>query len=280
MFQAMLLDRLLDAFLVGNTSWCLSVLAGVSSLHSASTSDRGSRSAPPALLPPPLASPKNSGVPENENSGVHAMSDIFRKGFLAPTTGIGRGGAGVRERPFVASSPLSSNGNDNTGVSSGKSSDHDGDPTVAALCLSLLRRCLQAGGADARVLAAHVGIAMKGQGQRAARSRTRRGSEDSGTSNDGGVRRRFSSGDGVRDEVEGGDGGGEVGGGGGGWGGVGVGPPLTPALEVAVRLFADGYDVAVIIQKVSAYDVLPCPLVLDVEGYRSVLQTCRDEQQT
>lgn len=87
-----LLDRLLDGFLLGNTPWCLSVLAGVSSLH-ASTAKGGDV----ILMSPPAGDPpfrtatderqqKDCGAVGSGDysvGGVAAMSSVVSKGLLA-----------------------------------------------------------------------------------------------------------------------------------------------------------------------------------------------------
>lgn len=144
-------------------------------------------------------------------------------------------------------------------LASNRASNNDkegDDPTAAALSLCLFRRVLQAGGAGALSLAAGIGIATEGASRREEAVRSRRESEafsdqelyldDSGApiaqTREWGL------------QQPGGDGepgawGVEEGGGGRGVGmGLPFGPPLTPALEVAVRLLADGYNVVVTMQ--------------------------------
>lgn len=333
---------MLDAFLKGNTPWCLRVFSAMSALHSppAVTETPGDRDAASPLQSPSRSpssgfsrphSRRGGGILGREHAcgGLHTIFDIMSRGLLSPTTaappgvlgggaagGAAAGAAGRAARARVVARNGHINGHhhnrdqnhhhpDTNGESQHRENSaranegvdrttpgptkyassyygDDDDPIAAALCLQLLRRVLQAGGAEARAVAASVGISTH--------SRQASGS----AAGSGGIRRRgrdradsastsasfedpsdaFHRGGRGGDSwsvphspsaaPDSGSSGWEVGGegaavGGGGWRrrkaaaggsvvGLRCGPPMTPALEVAVRLLADGYNVMVMLQ--------------------------------
>lgn len=220
--------------------------------------------------------------------GVPAMSHVVRRGLLAihtpvstaVTTAEARGrrhnssGDVIKSRHAArmegesrsmsaGNGAVAENSASGNGASSSNSSGGEEDnPIASSLSLRLLRRVLQAGGGEARALASGIGVATEGAGKRGREARARRGSGMqmgvAAGDNEGGYYDDFGTpilegrGSGEGDEAgedgygawgaEGGDVGGYE------EGGVTCGPPLTPALEVAVRLFADGYNVAVTMQ--------------------------------
>ncbi|CBN79237.1 expressed unknown protein [Ectocarpus siliculosus] len=241
--QVALLDRTLDAFLSGNTEWCKSVLAGVAAKHASAArlEDASRSSSPPASTGNPSSVPRsndhvsvaNGTSKERDVGGVAVMSTVAKIGLLCV-------------RASSAAAPQSSK----PGETEANGGGGEDDPLAAALRLRLLRRVLQAGGADARAIAASVGLPTGAAAVRRGGERARESSE--GESNG---REEPSGVEGPIEEQQ--RGGGERGGGGGaggasdgnGEGGSGrrvrCGPPLTPALEVAMRLLADGYKCAV-----------------------------------
>lgn len=271
-----MLDGALDAFLVGNARWSKAVLTGVAKAHAAASklgSELGASDHPSANVSSlehggnrgggggrnsnnsgggrserngvmSNGSSSNSGGSSSEG-GVTVMSAVLRRGLLCPST----------SSPGPASNGIGGGGG-------GSGGDGD-DPVAAAVCLRLFRRVLQAGGAEGRAIAAAVGVPTEGavrrQGEEAAKAEREpagppggeEGEEEDGRGEGG------PSGDPGDDPVARGRGsddaerGGRAGGGdvdGAGRGRVRCAPPLTPALEVAVRLLADGYGVVVLFQ--------------------------------
>lgn len=234
-----MLDRTLDAFLTGNIEWCKSVLAGVAAKHaSAARLGDASRSSPPASTGNPSSAPRsndddsvaNGTSKEQDVGGVAVMSTVAKIGLLCV-------------RASSSAAPQSSK--------RGETEPNGGedDPLAAALRLRLLRRVLQAGGPDARAIAAGVGVPTGAASVRRGGEPVRESSAGEGNGREepsgveGPIEEEEQRGDGERG---GGGGGGSDGSGGGGSGRrIRCGPPLTPALEVAMRLLADGYKCAV-----------------------------------
>ncbi|CAM9266475.1 unnamed protein product, partial [Hapterophycus canaliculatus] len=263
------LDRALDAFLIGNTSWCETVLTGVSVAHATTARlSSGGEARLPASFPGPSrsssggrgddpASAAGDGGPTAVVGGVTAMSVAMKRGLLCvQPSSSSSSSASSSSGP--ASTPLRERVNSGGG-DSGAEREGDDEPLAAALRLRLLRRVLQAGGADARALAASVGLPTEGSRRQAAREQAHQdGREKAMQQGSGGSAQGALS----PDELEGtlGEGpsweDGELDGkaarererGGGREGRIRCGPPLTPALEVAVRLLADGYKCAVMLQ--------------------------------
>ncbi|CAM9627731.1 unnamed protein product [Pylaiella littoralis] len=303
-----MLDRALDAFLVGNTRWCEAVFAGVSATHAAaaklswsypdlspalphsnggaatasntrgSSSNRNSNSnstsnrsggegaangsSRPHGMSGQNGGRRSSGVSDSGAedggiavAGIAAMSAVVKSALLCV-----RATSSSSSSSGPASSPGGSeaNGGGGGGGGGGGRGGNEGeDPLAAALCLRLFRRVLQAGGADARAIAAGVGVPTEGARRRReeAAAKVRRepstqhpGGEDDGQEGSSGEPggpvargRSFEDGDGGGEAFEGGVDG-------EGMGKVRCSPPLVPALEVAVRLLADGYSVAVMFQ--------------------------------
>ncbi|CAN0006849.1 unnamed protein product, partial [Ectocarpus fasciculatus] len=235
--EVAMLDRTLDAFLAGNTEWCKSVFAGVAAKH-ASAARLGN---PSRSYPAPRSNddvPAANGTSEEQNvGGVAVMSTVTKIALLC-------GSAAVPQSSSSKPGETEANGGED-------------DPLAAALRLRLLRRVLQAGGADARAMAAGVGVPTGAAAVRRGSEPVREPSVEEGNGREGpsgveGPIEEEQRGDGERG---GGDGGGASdGSGGAGVGGrVRCGPPLTPALEVAMRLLADGYKCAVTRQTAVLY---------------------------
>ena len=273
--QVTLLDSALDAFLVGNTRWCTAVFAGVSSMHAAAVTlgdDHEMNPARPSADASDVAQSGGSSSTGNGNAngsssvadqdggrgnedrgavvgGVAVMSSVLKKGLLCVRS--------TRSSSSSSSPRPASNGGVGGGaggeMGSGEGCD---DPSAAALCLRLLRMVLQAGQAEGRAVAACVGVPTEGARRKeteAARVRLEAAAQDGGENNGKEGLSSGKLGDPIaqaRGSEDGSRGGGmrDRGGGGGRRGGVRCGPPLTPALEVAVRLLADGYGVAVMFQ--------------------------------
>ena len=263
----------------------------------ASVGDEGKKSPPRAPTPTPPASAGTTRPPRSGGSsgggsggsgggvvvvdddgylagGVIAMSDVIRRGLLGlAASGSNRGAASKADGRQRASSSLGGRSgggggsNDSTGggggggggsdVGDGGVSGDDDDPMAAALSLHLLRRMLQAGGADTRAVAASVGIPTEGARKRGEKKVRWQPPLQMGRKGDG--RMALYGDDPENSTAEGGawaegdeegEGGGADQGGrvGDADGGVRLAPPLTPALEVAVRLLADGYNVAISLQ--------------------------------
>ncbi|CAM9246457.1 unnamed protein product [Ectocarpus sp. 13 AM-2016] len=208
--EVALLDSILDAFLYGNTEWCKSVLAGVAAKH-ASTARLGYASQsgpPPASTGNPSSAPRGKDhVPvanvtskEQDVGGVAVMSTVAKIGLLCA-------------RASSAAAPRSSK----PGKTEANGGGGEDDPLAAALRLRLLRRVLQAGGADACAIAASVGLPT---GAAAVRRRGERARDSSAGESNG--REEPSGVEGPIEEEQRGDG--ERGGaGGGGGGGTGAG---------------------------------------------------------
>eukprot|EP00752_Nemacystus_decipiens_P003235 g2993.t1 len=271
--EVVLLDRALDAFLVGNNPWCKAVFARVSSMHAAAAALGDDLGHKPTRPPADAADLHRSGGSSSSNSsagngggssnsaavqngsrsnggpggvavcdrgtavgGVSVMSSVLKRGLLC-----------VRSRPSSSSPGPRSVGGDGG----------DDDPSAAALCLRLVRMVLQAGQADARAVAAGVGVPTAGarrQEEEAAKAALEPAAAEGGRADDGqGGLSPGELGDpsaeawGSADGRRAGDSR-DRGGGGGRRNSVTCGPPLTPALEVALRLLADGYGVAVMFQ--------------------------------
>lgn len=259
-----MVDITLDAFLLANTPWCLAVLTGVSSMHASTAKIEDGISSPPPPSGESLQQRGSNGTNSDINTvvgGAVAMSSIIRKGMLAnepsPSPEYKNNGIASQEQQRTTPKPpLDGTKTNGAKPNSSRGVEGDDDPIEASLCLHLLRRVLQAGGADARLLAAGVGVATEGAGRRGeeAANRTRRGpSMEADNAGEEG-RELYNDDFGIptadeRGWHEGGGRGWEAEGVGKGRGGrVRCGPPLTPALEVAVRLMADGYHVAVMLQ--------------------------------
>lgn len=193
--------------------------------------------------------------------GIAAMSAVVKSALLC----VRSNSSSPSSSSGPASSPGGSDANGSSGSGGGSGGrggggrGHEGeDPLAAALCLRLFRRVLQAGGADARAIAASVGVPTEGAKRRgeeaAAKVRREPSMQDAGGDGSGqeGPHRDDGGPVAMGRSCEDGEGGGgeasEGGVNGGGRGRVRCGPPLVPALEVAVRLLADGYSVAVMLQ--------------------------------
>lgn len=281
--QVATLDRALDAFLIGNTSWCNTVFTAVSATHAAAAS-LGSGSVgqdrPPASPrgaasgrrdDPVVDQPDRSSGSGSSSSGgrngdgggqTGTASDNGVGGVATMSAAMKRGLLCVKPPSAPSSGPVSPPPHEERldGGDSATERGEDDEPLAAALRLRLFRRVLQSGGADGRAIASSVGLPTEGSRRQAARERAHQDGRERAMqegSGGGGMQNGLSP-----NELEGtldqgprweeGERGGEArrerGGSGGREARARCGPPLTPALEVAVRLLADGYKCAVMLQ--------------------------------
>ncbi|CAM9118941.1 unnamed protein product [Scytosiphon promiscuus] len=294
-------DRALDAFLVGNTSWCRAVFAGISSTHSSAAKLRGGAEARPPTSTPSGSRRGSNGRGDDlvlgrpngpsgnvggtshgsgrENGGGAGQNGTAAAGEGGPMSAVGGAAAmsAAIKRGLLCEQPTSSTslsssapvsgpqeersngGGGGGGGDSTTEREEDDEPMAAALRLRLFRRVLQAGGADARAVAANVGLPTEGSRRQAAREQDYQDGREKAMQAESGAGTQDGSSpdepEGTADQglrAEGGEPGVEAGRqrDRNGWreGRISCSPPLTPALEVAVRLLADGYKCAVMLQ--------------------------------
>lgn len=205
---------------------------------------------------------KIAGLMSSVFHGALLASQPAKMGGARRRPGFGIVSEGIEGAGGQGQTPSSPSTNSANSTSVGKDDGHGlggggfDDPLRAAINVRLLRRVLQAAGEDSRSLAAGIGIITEGASKREERlSRARASGVGVGTNSE------HADGDDQLDTYPSDDvlsRGSNVGSREAEWEALGEGaevegaqkcaPPLTPAIEVAVRLFADGYNVAVMLQ--------------------------------